>query len=108
MTRPQTGSDYLASLDDGRVVIHDGVRVERVAEHPELAGLAGTIASLYDVLHGDEADVLMAPTADGTGATHAFWTVPHTRDDLRVQRDAIRAWQRITRGWVGRTPESMT
>ncbi len=105
--RPQTGSDYLASLDDGRVVIHDGQRVERVAEHPELAGLARTIASLYDSLHGEGSEALLVPTADGAGLTHAFWAVPHTRDDLRRQRDAMQAWQRRTRGWVGRTPEFM-
>ena len=38
MTEPQTGSDYLASLDDGRAVVHDGARVERVADHPAFAG----------------------------------------------------------------------
>jgi aromatic ring hydroxylase len=113
-TRPQTGSDYLASLDDGRVVVHDGERVERVAEHPAFAGTASTIASLYDALHlapGDDgADALLAPVGDaaaGEGVTHAFWAVPHSRDDLRAQREAIRAWQRRTHGWLGRTPEFM-
>ena len=104
--RPQTGSDYLASLDDGRVVVHDGIEVERVAEHPELAGLTATIAGLFEALHEGEAAEHLVPTADG-GSTHAFWTVPQTRDDLRAQRDAIRAWQRMTHGWVGRTPEFM-
>lgn len=106
-TRPQTGSDYLASLDDGRVVIHDGLEVERVADHAELAGLATTIAGLYDALHDGEPAAHLVPTADGAGLTHPFWTVPRTRDDLRAQRDAIRAWQRMTHGWVGRTPEFM-
>lgn len=106
-TRPQTGSDYLASLDDGRVVVHDGAPVERVAEHPDLAGLAGTIAGLYDALHDGEPATHLVPTADGAGRTHPFWTVPQSRDDLRTQRDAIRAGQRITHGWVGRTPEFM-
>jgi aromatic ring hydroxylase len=113
-TRPQTGSDYLASLDDGRVVIHDGERVERVEEHPDFAGTAATIASLYDALHGapgdDGADALLVPVGEGAGddgVTHAFWAVPHSRDDLRAQREAIRAWQRRTHGWLGRTPEFM-
>ncbi|MCR8670999.1 4-hydroxyphenylacetate 3-hydroxylase N-terminal domain-containing protein [Agrococcus sp. HG114] len=110
-TRPQTGSDYLASLDDGRVVVHDGERVERVAEHPAFAGAASTIAALYDSLHEPEAaDALLAPITEGPGGdgvTHAFWTVPHSREDLRAQREAIRAWQRRTHGWLGRTPEFM-
>ncbi|WP_306232049.1 4-hydroxyphenylacetate 3-hydroxylase N-terminal domain-containing protein [Agrococcus beijingensis] len=108
-TRPQTGSDYLASLDDGRVVIHDGERVARVAEHPAFSGTASAIASLYDSLHAEDgtADALLAPTADGTGVTHRFWAVPQSADDLRGQREAIRAWQRQTNGWLGRTPEFM-
>ncbi|WP_051222842.1 4-hydroxyphenylacetate 3-hydroxylase N-terminal domain-containing protein [Agrococcus lahaulensis] len=113
-TRPQTGSDYLASLDDGRVVVHDGERVARVAEHPDFAGTASTIASLYDALHDTPgeggADALLAPIADGSGGdgvTHAFWTVPQSRDDLRAQREAVRAWQSRTHGWLGRTPEFM-
>lgn len=105
--RPQTGAEYLASLDDGRVVIHDGEPVDRVAEHPAFRGVAATIASLYDSLHDDAAGVPLTTTDDGTGLTHPFWTLPHTRDDLRVQREAIRAWQRRTHGWVARTPEFM-
>ena len=70
------------------------------------------MASLYDSLHTDDAaaDALLAPIADGPdgdGATHAFWTVPQTPGDLRAQREAIRGWQRQTRGWLGRTPEFM-
>lgn len=106
-TRPQTGSDYLESLDDGRVVVHDGERVARVAEHPAFAGTASTIASLYDALHDEAADALLAPIGDGDGVTHAFWTVPQSQGDLRAQREAIRAWQRRTHGWLGRTPEFM-
>ncbi|MBO1771141.1 4-hydroxyphenylacetate 3-hydroxylase N-terminal domain-containing protein [Agrococcus sp. TF02-05] len=109
-TRPQTGGDYLASLDDGRVVVHDGERVARVAEHPAFAGTASTIASLYDALHEKGSDALLAPIGEapgGDGVTHAFWTVPQSQDDLRAQREAIRAWQSRTHGWLGRTPEFM-
>ncbi|WP_347756843.1 4-hydroxyphenylacetate 3-hydroxylase N-terminal domain-containing protein [Agrococcus sp. ProA11] len=106
-SRPQTGDEYIESLDDGRAVIHDGIPVERVADHPAFAGVARTIASLYDTLHGEGSDALLVPTDDGAGVTHPFWVLPQSRDDLRVQRDAIRAWQHQTHGWVGRTPEFM-
>lgn len=106
-SRPQTGDEYLASLDDGRVVIHDGAPVARVVDHPVFSGVARTIASLYDTLHEEGSDALLVPTDDGTGLTHPFWVLPQSRDDLRVQREAIRAWQRLTHGWVGRTPEFM-
>ncbi|MFC7430731.1 MULTISPECIES: 4-hydroxyphenylacetate 3-hydroxylase N-terminal domain-containing protein [unclassified Agrococcus] len=103
---PQTGAAYLASLADGRAVVHDGVPVASVAEHPAFAGTAATIAGLYDALHGADADVLLATTPEGL-RTHAFSAIPRSRDDLRAQREAIRAWQRTTHGWLGRTPETL-
>lgn len=107
MTLPQTGAEYLASLDDGRVVIHDGERVERVAEHPAFAGASASLAGLYDDLRAGvsaDASPLVGSTPDGS-PTHAAWTLPRTRDDLRAQREAIRATQRSTHGWMGRTPD---
>ncbi|WP_175414111.1 4-hydroxyphenylacetate 3-hydroxylase N-terminal domain-containing protein [Agrococcus sp. SGAir0287] len=104
--RPQTGAEYLASLGDGRTVVLDGERVESVPAHPALAGTAATIASLYDAMHGPDADVLLATTPEGV-RTHAFSAIPRSRADLRAQREAIRAWQRMTHGWLGRTPETL-
>ncbi|GAA3602857.1 4-hydroxyphenylacetate 3-hydroxylase N-terminal domain-containing protein [Agrococcus terreus] len=102
----QTGADYLASLDDGRVVVLDGQPVADVAAHPAFAGATTTIASLYDSLHGPDAEALLAEGPD-CAPTHAFWAIPRSRDDLRAQREAIRAWQRTTHGWMGRTPEML-
>lgn len=105
-TLPQTGAEYLSSLNDGRRVGLDGGVVESVAEHPAFTGVAGTIAGLYDALHGAGADTLLAPTEAG-GRTHAAFTIARTRGDLRVQRDAMQAWQAQTHGWVGRTPDAV-
>lgn len=105
--RPFTGQEYLESLRDGREVWIYGERVEDVTVHPAFRNSARTIARLYDALH-DPAHraVLTTPTdtPDGT-FTHPFFRAPATVADLRAAREAVTAWQRMTYGWMGRTPD---
>jgi 4-hydroxybutyryl-CoA dehydratase/vinylacetyl-CoA-Delta-isomerase len=43
-----TGSDYLASLADGREIYYDGTLVRDVASHPRFRTAAGRVAATYD------------------------------------------------------------
>jgi 4-hydroxyphenylacetate 3-monooxygenase len=43
----RTGTDYLASLNDGRRVFVDGAAVDHVQSHPAFAGVSRTVASPY-------------------------------------------------------------
>lgn len=106
-TRPMTGDEYLESLRDGREVYFRGERVEDVTTHPAFRNSARSVARLYDALHEPEAaGVLTVPTDTGNGGvTHPFFKTAHTADDLIAGRDAIVAWQRMTYGWMGRTPD---
>lgn len=100
-----TGSEYLAGLDDGREVWYDGERVANVATHPAFAGAARTLAGLYDALH----DPTTAPEltfVDRFGhRTHRFFAPSYDGDDLAASQRAIEVWQRMTFGWMGRTPD---
>src|SRR5580700_8740260 len=104
---PMTGAEYLASLDDGRVVYIYGERVAKVAEHPAFRNTARMIARLFDAMHDPERQsTLTVPTDTGNGGmTHAFFKAPKTSADLVAGRDAIAAWARLTYGWVGRSPD---
>jgi 4-hydroxyphenylacetate 3-monooxygenase len=106
-TRPFTGAEYLASLDDGREVYVEGERVANLADHPAFRNAARSIARLYDALHDPATkDVLTCPTDTGSGGfTHRYFRVARSRDDLLAQRDAIALWSRMTYGWMGRTPD---
>jgi 4-hydroxyphenylacetate 3-monooxygenase len=42
---------------------------------------------------------------DGGGKTHAFFKAPRTVEESVAGRDAIAEWQRITYGWLGRSPD---
>jgi 4-hydroxyphenylacetate 3-monooxygenase len=104
---PMTGEEYLASLRDGREVWIYGERVHDVTAHPAFRNAARSVARLYDALHDPaQRDVLTVETDTGNGGfTHPFFRAPRSAEDLVRGRDAIAAWQRLTYGWMGRSPD---
>jgi 4-hydroxyphenylacetate 3-monooxygenase len=106
-TRPQTGSEYLASLDDGRDVRFRGERISDVVSHPAFRNSARMIAFLYDALHDFESNSGLVCSTDGDepGYTHAFFRAPYSVEELRRGADACTKWARLTYGWMGRTPD---
>jgi 4-hydroxyphenylacetate 3-monooxygenase len=105
--RPMNGAEYLESLRDGREVWIYGEKVDDVTAHPAFRNGARSVARLYDALHDPETkDVLTVPTdTDSGGYTHPFFRAPTSAGDLVRGRDAIAAWQRLTYGWMGRSPD---
>ena len=100
-----TGAEYLASLDDGREVWFQGQRVEKVSEHRAFRNSARSVARLYDALHEPEFRAQLTDVDKSGMRTHAFFKPAYSGDDLRAARDAIAVWQRLTYGWMGRTPD---
>jgi 4-hydroxyphenylacetate 3-monooxygenase len=99
------GERFLDSLRDGRQIWFDGERVADVTTHPAFRNSAREVARLYDALH-DPATRDRLTTVDRFGhRTHAFFAPAYSADDLRASRDAIEVWQRMTFGWMGRTPD---
>lgn len=102
---PFTGQEYLDSLNDGREVWIYGERVENITEHPAFRNSARMIARLYDALHDPvKKDILTMPTEWG-GYTHRFFRAAHTVEEQVKSRDAIAEWQKMTWGWMGRSPD---
>jgi 4-hydroxyphenylacetate 3-monooxygenase len=104
---PMTGEQYLESLRDGREIWIYGERVKDVTEHPGFRNSARMVARLYDALHDPATNgPLVCPTDTGNGGfTHPFFKTPTSVGDLTAARDAIAAWQRMTYGWMGRSPD---
>ena len=103
--RMLNGSEYLESLDDGREVWFQGERVANVSEHPAFRNAARSVARLYDALHEPEYREQLTGIDKSGMRTHAFFKPAYSSDDLRAARDAIAVWQRLTYGWMGRTPD---
>jgi 4-hydroxyphenylacetate 3-monooxygenase len=106
-TRPFTGTEYMASLRDGREVYINGERVEDVTSHPAMRNAVRSLARLYDALHDEEKKaVLTSPTDTGSGGyTHKYFRVARSSDDLVAQQRAIAEWARMSYGWMGRTAD---
>ena len=104
---PLTGAEYLDGLRDDREVWIYGERVKDVTSHPAFRNSARSVARLYDALHDPQyRSVLNTETDTGNGGfTHPFYRAPHSRDDLVASRNAIAAWQRLTFGYMGRSPD---
>src|SRR5665213_1614478 len=105
--RPQNGTEYLDSLDDGREVYIYGERVKKVTEHPAFRNTARMTARLYDAMFDPKhKDKILVPTDTGNGGvTHAYFKAPKSADDLIKGRNAIAEWARLTYGWIGRAPD---
>ena len=100
-----TGQTFLDSIRDGREVWYDGQRVKDVTNHPAFRVSARSIARLYDSLH-DPASREQLTKIDKHGIlTHKFFAPSYNAQELLEARDAIALWQRLTYGWMGRTPD---
>jgi len=86
-----TGSEYRASLDDGRKVWIGGGRVESVAHHPAFSPMVDTVAKIYDLHHDPEfRDVMTFALPDG-GRGSRFYKIPESREDLILRRQMTTA-----------------
>lgn len=105
--RPYTGAEYLESLRDGREVWIYGERVKDITTHPAFRNSARSVARLYDALHDPKLNKdLITDTDTGNGGfTHHFYRSAHSKEDLQKSRDAIAAWQRLSYGYMGRSPD---
>ncbi|HWK60550.1 MAG TPA: 4-hydroxyphenylacetate 3-hydroxylase N-terminal domain-containing protein [Eoetvoesiella sp.] len=102
---PFTGKEYLDSLDDGREVWIYGKRVEKITEHPAFRNSARMVARIYDALHDESKRDILTTANDSGGFTHRFFRAPHTVAEQVAQRDAIAEIQRVSYGWMGRSPD---
>jgi 4-hydroxyphenylacetate 3-monooxygenase len=110
MQRPETnnmltGQAYIDSLDDGREVWYDGERVTNVATHPAFRNSVRSVAALYDSLHDPHLRDTLTGVDRFGNRTHHFFKPSYNASELSAARDAIAHWQRMTFGWMGRTPD---
>ncbi|MFE1591414.1 4-hydroxyphenylacetate 3-hydroxylase family protein [Nocardia sp. NPDC058705] len=100
----RTGTEYLASLNDGRVVLVDGAKIEDVSTHPAFAPVAHTIAELFDLAADPSGNMQYLAPETGAIANRVFG-IPRSAEELRLRREAIQTWADHTHGWIGRSPD---
>ena len=105
----RNGKKYLAGLrEQEREVWLGGERVRDVTSHPELAGGARAIASLYDMQCDPELHEVMTYTSPSSGDRVGLsFIIPRTREDLERRSRMMLNWARATCGMIGRSPDFM-
>jgi 4-hydroxyphenylacetate 3-monooxygenase len=104
----RTGSEYLASLRDGRRIHIDGERVRDVTADPRFSGAARTVAHLLDMQHDPALRDVMTYVSPTSGERVGLSFIePKTREDLLARRGCIAQWMNATQGMFGRSPDFM-
>ena len=102
----RTGSDYLASLADGRRVLIDGEAVAAVSLHPAFREAARSIAQQYDLAADPTNREVMTFTSPKTGQpVNKCYMIPRSQADLSARRKALWKLSEQSFGFMGRTPE---
>lgn len=80
-----TGSQYLASLDDGRRIFAEGEEVKDLADHPQFATAIRLVEEGYDRHY-----------QSGDDANGPYFKIPRSKDDLHsILRDLLH-WDMVT------------
>ncbi len=104
----KNAAEHLASLDDGRAVWLDGVRVRNPAQHPAFRNAVRSAAGLFDY-QADPAHLetmtFVSPTA-GCRVNRA-WQMPTSLAELVERRRALTGWAQCHAGFMGRAPDHL-
>jgi 4-hydroxyphenylacetate 3-monooxygenase len=98
------GSDYVASLRDGRAIFLDGERVTDVTTHPAFAEGVRRIAERYDAAR-ESPDITSCVDPVSGRQIGAMWLIPRAAEDLGRRRAVHRFWAEGSYGLMGRTPD---
>ncbi|MEI3854970.1 MULTISPECIES: 4-hydroxyphenylacetate 3-hydroxylase family protein [unclassified Ensifer] len=102
----RTGKEYLASIDDGRVVWHGSERVKSVVSSRYYRNAAASFAALFDAASNpDDLELFNYRSADRL--RQRGFQIPATVGDLLGKRSMHEAWARYSFGFLGRTPDYM-
>lgn len=100
-----TGDEYVESLRDGRNVYIYGEKVEDVTTHRAFRNAVLSIRRLYDAFHDPTTSDVLTDVDQFGIRTHRFFHPSYSAQDLVGGRDAIAEWQKLSYGFMGRTPD---
>jgi len=103
----RTGNEFLEGLRRRPPTIYlNGERVKDPTTHPATAGIARSIAELYDLQHRrDLVDVLTYRLEDGDGRAGMSFIETRTKEDLKRRSRMHKVWADHSLGFIGRSPD---
>lgn len=99
----RTSKEYIAGLDDDRVV-YIGKNKVNVTKDPALAGSLAGMAGYYDWQHEHADDCLVTDEKTGKPMSGSL-IVPRTKEDLDKRHRCYERLARYSYGMLGRTPD---
>ncbi|TBW41343.1 4-hydroxyphenylacetate 3-monooxygenase [Siculibacillus lacustris] len=102
----RTGAEFKRSLDDGRAIWVNGVKLAKVFDDPSLSAGVDLIASMFDDQFSlEHADATTYTDPDSGAVASRAWQVPRTIADLADRRKMIEYTSLKTGGTFGRPPD---
>ncbi len=103
----RTGTEYLESLRDGRVIYVGAEKVTDVTRHPAFCNAARSFAAIYDMKRAPENRDVFTFEEDG-GRHSAYYLRAKTKEDLVKRMKLHRAIARMSHGLLGRSPDHVS
>ena len=103
----RTGTQFLEGLKRKPPTLYlSGERVTDPTSHPATAGIARSIAALYDLQHDPElSDQLTYESPSSGDRVGLSFLETTTKDDLRRRSRMHKAWADASLGFIGRSPD---
>ena len=102
----RTGKEYLASLNDGRVVWVGNEKIDNVATHPLTRDYAQRVADFYDLHHRPELrDIMTFVGEDGVRRSRQ-WQPQHNKEEFLAKRRYCETVLRELADIIGRLPDA--
>jgi 4-hydroxyphenylacetate 3-monooxygenase len=104
----RNGKQFIRTLDDTpRELWYGDTKITgKVSTHPAFAGVARSIAALYDMQSQPALQELMTYVSPKTGErVGASFLQPRTREDLERRRSMMKTWADYSGGMLGRTAD---
>lgn len=97
-------TEYLEALRDDRTVVVDGEVISSVPDHAAFRGVTQNIGALYDTALEEQGTMASHPSWS-SGPVNKVFMIPESGDELRARRAAIERWSRVSKGFLGRSPD---
>src|SRR5690606_9182094 len=102
----RTGKEFLEGLRRRPPTIYlNGERVKDPTTHPATAGIARSIAELYDLQHRRDLVDVMTYEVEGVGRVGTSFLETRTKEDLRRRSRMHKVWADHSLGFIGRSPD---
>lgn len=100
------GSQYLASINDGRQIHMDGELIDNVFEDFRTSGAAKAMAHIYDMQYDPQKIEVLTYLDEETNSRHPrSFKHPRTLEDLTLRNQAFRMNMEPSCGMMGRAPD---